>query len=139
MAGATSPWPTPATMDMVMVIDSSRWNLVCLAMNASTVRRNSSASSAPQHTSASRAVTDDRRLRPLSDSDRRSSGDTARRNAPREPIFSDLLRLGARALLTRTACLSSNAAAAAGAAGATDGAQGTTGAGGAATTGASVA
>uniref|UniRef100_J3MA42 Uncharacterized protein n=1 Tax=Oryza brachyantha TaxID=4533 RepID=J3MA42_ORYBR len=50
MAGATSPWPTPVTMDMV--IDSSRWNLVCLAMNASTVRRNSSASSAPQLTAS---------------------------------------------------------------------------------------
>ncbi|CAL4909720.1 unnamed protein product [Urochloa decumbens] len=96
-------------------MDSSRWNRVCFAMNASTVRRNSSASSIPQHACASRAVTDDRRRRPFSDSDRRSSGDAARRAASRGPIFSDLLRLGARAsLLTRTAGLSSNAACAAG-------------------------
>ncbi|PUZ64607.1 hypothetical protein GQ55_3G156000 [Panicum hallii var. hallii] len=96
--------PAPA-----MVRDSSRWNRVCFAMNASTVRRNSSASSMPQHACASRAVTDDRRRRPFSDSERRSSGDTARR-ARRGPIFSDLLRLGARAsLLARTEGWSSNA------------------------------
>uniref|UniRef100_A0A0A9FD87 Uncharacterized protein n=1 Tax=Arundo donax TaxID=35708 RepID=A0A0A9FD87_ARUDO len=67
----------------------------------------------PQHASASRAVTDDRRLPPFSDSQRRSSGDAARL-ARRGPIFSDLLRLGARALFTRTGSLSSNTATARG-------------------------
>ncbi|KAG2617270.1 hypothetical protein PVAP13_3NG179605 [Panicum virgatum] len=105
-AGA-SPQCAPAP---AMVRDSSRWNRVCFAMNASTVRRNSSASSMPQHACTSRAVTDDCRRRPFSDSERRSSGDAARR-ARRGPIFSDLLRLGARAsLLARAAGLSSNAA-----------------------------
>ncbi|WVZ99725.1 hypothetical protein U9M48_044986 [Paspalum notatum var. saurae] len=102
--------PAPTT---AMVMDSSRWNRVCFAMNASTVRRNSSASSAPQH---SRAVTDDRRRRPFSDSDRRmrsswtgpaGGGDDARRDA----IFSDLLRRGAaRASFLDAAGFSSNAA-----------------------------
>lgn len=122
-AGAASQCPLepePATTAIVM--DSWRWNRLCLSMNASTVRRNSSASSAPHpHARASRADTDDRR-RPFSDSDRRSSGvgggDAARLScSTRGPIFSDLLRLGARAcLLTRAtaadaACsgLSSNA------------------------------
>ncbi|RLN27863.1 hypothetical protein C2845_PM05G28070 [Panicum miliaceum] len=103
-------WPAPQCAPApARVRDSSRWNRVCFAMNASTVRRNSSASSMPQHACASRAVTDDRRRRPFSDSERRSSGDTARR-ARLAPIFSDLLRRGARAsLLARTAGLSSNA------------------------------
>jgi hypothetical protein len=130
-AGAASqcppdPDPDPVPATTASVIDSWRWNRLCLSMNASTVRRNSSASSAPQR--HARADTDDRRRRPFSDSVRRSSGaaggDAARRTcSSRGPaaIFSDLLRRGAAraSLLARAATglpgLSSDAGAGGGA------------------------
>jgi hypothetical protein len=102
-AGAASQCPAAAAT--VTSMDSSRWNCVCRAMNASTCRWNTSASSRPQqHASASRAVADDR---PLSDSQRRSSGDAARRG--RGPIFSDRIRRGARAGAGCCCLFSSNA------------------------------
>jgi hypothetical protein len=64
-------------------MDSSRWNRICRAMIAFTYHLNSSASSRPQHASASCTVPDDRCLHPFSDSQRHSSGDSARRGVVR--------------------------------------------------------
>uniref|UniRef100_A0A8R7PTZ1 Uncharacterized protein n=1 Tax=Triticum urartu TaxID=4572 RepID=A0A8R7PTZ1_TRIUA len=84
-------------------------------MNASTALRNSSSSSSAPHSSGA-ADEVDRRLWPFSESDRRISGDPALLLPPcfPAPIFSDLLRRGARTV-TCTACLSSNTASVSGA------------------------
>ncbi|OAY74748.1 hypothetical protein ACMD2_22868 [Ananas comosus] len=94
-----------------IAMDSSRWKLVCFAMNASIVRRNSAASSALGTHSSSAAGAASFLLRiPRSVSDRRSSGDRRRRRSF-PPILSDRLRR----ISTRTASLSSNSGAGAGA------------------------
>ncbi|URD97856.1 hypothetical protein MUK42_10261 [Musa troglodytarum] len=82
------------------VIDSSRWNLACFAMNASIVRRNSSASSTPSSSTAS--VSSSAFFRPTSVSDRRSSDRAFRRRT----VLPDRLLRSAR-VSTHTA-LSSN-------------------------------
>ncbi|CAL9151563.1 unnamed protein product [Musa hybrid cultivar] len=84
------------------VIDSSRWNLACLAMNASIVRRNSSASSTSSSSTAS--VSSSAFFRPTSVSDRRSSD----RALCRRSVLPDRLLRSAR-VSTHTA-LSSNTA-----------------------------